>query len=313
MTLGRHNLSRVRCFGDAATDALELYVLGGMFAPAEVPRGIDRAGVAEFLSSRVTEDSPPSTFRHTLETMRFYELETVAPSIVRRLKNPLENLTELERAAYVVQIAADFGADDMPQRANQYLDETVIGHPLAASLLSLFIDTKVVLAPVGSLDSIRRRLSLELEGASGRMTDEASFAAYHRLQHLAANKLPLAEFAIRRMAEIDALGTEDRVPALLAVYLDQSDLAGSYAGCWAARALRQYALDDAKPAVAQTLDALSTLFSAYADAKAVPAGQRFTVERAAEAHAYLSGEWNLAARAVVNPESYQGIHFLSDR
>ncbi|MFK7913451.1 MAG: hypothetical protein AB8B93_06015 [Pseudomonadales bacterium] len=307
-------LSHVRRFGADAIEALDWYVFGGMFGPSQVPRGIERAVAAQFLIDTLQGDSPPSAFAKALSVMCFYELGDITEQIVRSLKNPLESREEIERAMCVVQIGVEFGPDDMPQRASQYLDQTVITSPHARECLKALIATRVALAPLGDMAALRARLDAEIAAAEAAVTDEPTLMAYDAMVAIRNNQLPRAEHQIERKSAILALPPQARIAELVAVYLGLADISDPATEAWSGRLLRRYVLAaDADAEASAQIHGLLQEHLAPFNADSEPDdGQAFLFERAAQALAYLDGELAAEHQQLLERIKPVGIHFLSD-
>jgi len=306
--MDKDSLTRIRVFGDNVGNALNAYIYGGIFAPPQVPRGIDREEVAEYVLDKLTSGDSPSAFAAVLQIMRFYELREVAMEVVGRAPNRLDDADDVRRACYLTQIGVEFGAGDMPDRADRYLDVDVLRSPAASDAFDILLQTRATLAPRGSFDRLNTRIQQEFVRREAAVEDEETLMAFDRIAAIVNNDVPKTIQVINRKTEITALKEDERISALLQVYLGFDDISDASTEVWAGRLLRKRVTEGDR----QIVDRLGKILDPIVTLDGSTAAESFLFERAVNAFNYLGGVPTQSQVLLASRIEAPGVHFLSD-
>ena len=307
MTLPK--LTTVRLYGGEADHALEQYIFGGLFSGARVPRGIKPEQVSEFITKNLKKDSNSSAYDHSLQVMRFYETADVISHVLDPLSVKETDLDSLLRSAYVIQAAAEFGVEDVPEKAREYFDHYLVKHKDTINAIPQLLETLIVLAPLGSVDKLAERIKTEVKKAEEAVTDEDSMAYYDKLAAFERNDLPRAKAIIKRKLEILSLQGEAQISQLITVYLGLADISDGYTEVWAGRLLRKEVLGSRGQPV---LDGFTKMIDNIIAGDVTGPQVDFVVQRAAQAVLYLSGTLSPQQKAAYDKIEVGGMHFLWD-
>jgi len=267
------------------------FLFGGMLGPGRVPRGVDPALVSKVIVDDLKPGSSADAYRKTLDAARFYELDDVVPHLRAALTEKEFDQPSIRRSAYVLQAVADLGASGDSVVAADYLDRVLVPLAAAMDVMPTLLETRIALAPEGSMDRIAERIQREVDQAAlTEMQSEAHMMAFDKVSALQRNDLPRAEAIAAQKVAVQALPEPARRDELVAIYMGRASAVGLLIEMWAARALRREALTvDPIPvlgAFAQEID------GAEAERKAgSPKGASdFLIVRAAQAIIYLGGQ-----------------------
>jgi hypothetical protein len=306
--MDRFTLTRVRLFDDDANAALSAYIYGGIYAPPQIPKGIGRGQVIEYILDHLHKDDSPSAFAAVLQIMRFYELVEIGNEVVSRSHDRLVDGDDVRRVCYVTQIGAEFGKGDLPERADQYLDTDVVSSPAAAQAFDTLLETRVALAPLGSFDRLAVRINTEFKRREADVEDEPTLMAYDQIAAIVNNDLPRAISAVGRKAQILALSGEERHRALIKIYLGLDDISDAASEMWAGRLLRNQVIADDR----RVIGLLGENLEPFESLDDVSPADCFVYERVANAMAYLGGKLTAAQVDLVSRIEAPAVHFLSD-
>lgn len=306
--MDRYTLTRARLFGDDASASLSAYIYGGIYAPPQVPKGIGREQVIEYILEHLNKDDSPSAFAAVLQIMRFYEIAEIGNEVVSRSHDRLVDADDVRRVCYVTQIGAEFGKGDLPERANQYLDNDVVDAPAAAEAFDTLLETRVALTPLGSIDRLAARIRTEFTRRKTEVQDEPTLMAYDRIAAIVNNDLPRATAAMGRKAQILALSDEDRLKTLIQVYLGFDNISDAASEVWAGRLIRNQVIADDR----RVIGLLGEILEPFDTLDGISPAECFVYERVANALAYLGGNLTTAQIALVSRIESPGVHFLSD-
>lgn len=306
-----NTLTRVRLGPRAGDEALRAYVFGGHFGPVRVPRGVAPDAVGRFLREQLGPAVEASAVERAVEVMRFYERPDALPAFARLFAMPAPGLDDLRRGAFAVQGVADFGGDLLAP-ADDFVDAVLVAHPEAMDAVSLLLQTRLALAPHGSLDRLAQRIELEVERAEAAVADEATLLAYDRLAALRRNDLPRARAAIERKSAILELEAAERRRTLVSVYLGLDAVSDAWSETWAGRLLRLETMAGGGEAVRAELSAAVAALPASGRG---PEEVAFATERACLAILYLEGALTADERErleTAREAGMGGMHFLWD-
>jgi hypothetical protein len=299
-------LSNVRHRDEDAQRLLSEYVYGGIYTPPLVPRGIALEDVTNYINANLKIDDSATAYRNTLEIMKFYEKADVLDTLLKVIKHEILTAEDIARAAYVIQATAEFGPEDIVEKADKYFDQVLVEHTQALHVLPTLLETKIVLAPIGSLGKLANRIDREVKKAELAVSNENTMAYYDKLAAIQRNVLPRTKHSLQRKVDILALNKPEQQTELIAVYLGQADISDFYSEIWAARLLRfDHINDESTLIIAQLSKVLNN--TQIQD----PIGS-FMYERSARAIIYLEAELTIEQQTKFDEIEQAGAHFLSD-
>lgn len=300
-------------FDDAqARDLLETFVFGGMFGGARAPRGIEPDFVTQFVQERLTAESGPIAYSQVGELMRFYERTDLVSQMRLGLSEDVSDEKSFRRAAHAAQAIADLGTLQDVRQASDYFDATLANRPQRSPDFRLLLQTRVALAPTGSLGALNRRLAAEVERLEKKQNEsEDDMMTYDDLAAIQRNDLPKAKVVIAGKSRLLSQSTAERCPELVQIYLGRSPLSDAQMETWSGRLLRLEArrdderADEVRQSLSQALDAL--------DPDKLPGPQfALAVRRAAQAILYLRGQLSDQQQELYQSAEDGAMNFLWD-
>ncbi len=198
--------------------------------------------------------------------LEFYELGDLAGHFSKLLNAKAEAVRDHLRNVAIVELVGAVGVAEQIQLAGQFFQRILVTHPRAATNPEQLLPAAIALAPVIDLRPLTARVT------SIRLEEEA---AVERRDAQLATVLPEAQEEIALRNRI-----ANRLPELLAEYLEQGESLETDTPVWAGRRLRAFALQS-DAGHAAVLASLGRVLE--------QSGDEATFQRAARALLYMNG------------------------